>query len=252
LRVDEMSSHIEYYEEMRRARPYYRGKPTIAVDCDEVLAQFVPALCEFHNATYGTPALSARTFHSYKFCEVWGGTNEESMEKVFAFFKSPYFLDNLKPIDGALNVLSSFRDSFDFVIVTSRQHSIQDQTLKWLRANFPPGIFKDVLFGNHWTRDAPGPEIATSNKRSKQEMCRAANAVLLIDDSVKYARQCSTVLDGVVLFGNYAWNQLSEDESGLPENVTRANSWSEVARVLSDMRTRLARSQTEAQPLRGW
>lgn len=49
----------------------------VAVDLDEVLGQFVPTLVAFHNETYGTPPLTADTFHSYEFSQVWGGTQAE-------------------------------------------------------------------------------------------------------------------------------------------------------------------------------
>lgn len=45
-------------------------KPVVAVDIDEVLAHFVPALAEFHNHKFGTD-LTADDFHSYSFAEVW-------------------------------------------------------------------------------------------------------------------------------------------------------------------------------------
>ena len=35
------------------------------------------------------------------------------------------------------------------MVVTSRQHVIQDATRQWLNKHFE-GIFEDVLFGNHW------------------------------------------------------------------------------------------------------
>ncbi len=53
-----------------------RVRKTIAVDIDEVLGLFVPALCDFHNEKYGT-ALSPADFRSYRFCDVWGGTDQE-------------------------------------------------------------------------------------------------------------------------------------------------------------------------------
>jgi hypothetical protein len=56
--------------------PALRVRNTIAVDIDEVLGLFVPALCDFHNETYGT-TLSPADFTSYRFCDVWGGTDQE-------------------------------------------------------------------------------------------------------------------------------------------------------------------------------
>ena len=44
-------------------------RPVVAVDCDEVLCQFVPAMAAYHNHHHGTN-LTLADFHSYRFCEV--------------------------------------------------------------------------------------------------------------------------------------------------------------------------------------
>lgn len=58
------------------------SKPIIAVDIDEVLAQFIPKLADFHNDIYGGPSLSTESFVSYEFHKVWGGSIEECNQKV--------------------------------------------------------------------------------------------------------------------------------------------------------------------------
>ncbi len=52
---------------------------------------------------------------------------------------------------------------YDLVVVTSRQHAIQDLTLDWIDRNFP-GIFQEVFFGNHWALEG----VATK----KSDICR--------------------------------------------------------------------------------
>ena len=54
----------------------------IGIDLDQVLADLLPALIEFHNFTYGT-VLTEKQFNSDKFWEVWGGTREEAIKKVY-------------------------------------------------------------------------------------------------------------------------------------------------------------------------
>jgi hypothetical protein len=58
-------------------------KPVLGIDIDEVLALFVDCLCEWHNATYAT-TLDKSQFHSYRFSDTWGGTEQESADKVRA------------------------------------------------------------------------------------------------------------------------------------------------------------------------
>lgn len=59
-------------------------KPIVAVDIDEVLALFVPALVEFHNGRYDTN-LTPESFFSYEFFEVWGGSQVETSAKVYHY-----------------------------------------------------------------------------------------------------------------------------------------------------------------------
>ncbi len=60
-------------------------KPVIAVDIDEVLAFFLPAVANFHNENYESN-LTAESFFSYEFHQVWGGTPEETTDKVLCRF----------------------------------------------------------------------------------------------------------------------------------------------------------------------
>jgi 5'(3')-deoxyribonucleotidase len=88
------------------------AKPILAVDVDEVLAQFVAGLAAFHNETYGT-SLSVADFSSYRFKDVWGGTDAEATEKVHKFFESEHFL-NLAPVPGSLEAVKvRFWNAFD-------------------------------------------------------------------------------------------------------------------------------------------
>jgi hypothetical protein len=179
-------------------------KPVIAVDLDEVLGDFIPALVAWHNDRYQTKLVPS-DFFSYTFKEVWGGTDAESVEKVHTFFTTDYFV-NIKPVPQAKEVLERLKSHFEFVVVTSRQHVIAAETRRWLKEHYN-NIFTEVYFGNHWSKDAPNPDLAAKNKTSKPDMCKRVNAIAIIDDSTKYAYQCAPFLKKVILFGNYAWNQ---------------------------------------------
>ena len=200
------------------------------IDLDEVLGGFVPAIALWHNATHGTE-LTADDFHSYKFCDVWGGTNEESVDKVHAFFDTEYFT-GIAPVPGAREALEELKEDFDLVVITSRQHAIQDETRRWLDAHYP-GIFRKVLFGNHWSKDCPDPTIMNASKRTKEEMCKEVGAVALVDDAVGYAFGCSSAVEKVILFGNYSWNQTDEP---LPANVVRCADWAGAKAALAPLR----------------
>ena len=114
------------------------------------------------------------------------------------FFASTHFI-NIKPIPHAFETLLKLKDDYDLHIVTSRQFAIQDATLEWIELHYP-GLFSAVHFGNHYSKDG--------KMRSKPEMCRDIGAVLLIDDSLQYAMHCYKADIPVLLFGDYAWNQI--------------------------------------------
>eukprot|EP01130_Rhizamoeba_saxonica_P017529 TRINITY_DN8521_c0_g1_i1.p1 TRINITY_DN8521_c0_g1~~TRINITY_DN8521_c0_g1_i1.p1 ORF type:complete len:145 (-),score=26.78 TRINITY_DN8521_c0_g1_i1:267-701(-) len=125
------------------------SKVVVAVDIDEVLAKFVETLAEYHNKHYGT-TLTISCFHSYHFSDVWGGSDEEAMEKVTRFLHSEEF-SNLPMIEESYPVLKELHDTgkFKFVVVTSRQTSISEITHNWINKHYP-GIFASIKSGNHY------------------------------------------------------------------------------------------------------
>ena len=104
------------------------------------------------------------------------------------------------------------------MVVTSRQHSIAEETRRWLDAHFPD-TFAQVVFGNHWGQSGV--------KRSKAELCAELHARVLIDDLVDYAHQCSHVVERVIIFGEYNWNK-----SAGPSNAHRARDWASALAML--------------------
>lgn len=99
------------------------------------------------------PALTPDAFHSYHFSEVWGGTDDEALRKMDAFFESTHF-EGVAPLSDAVRHLTALTPHFRFVCVTSRQHVLEGRTRAWLARHFP-GVFDDVVFGNHYGKDGP-------------------------------------------------------------------------------------------------
>jgi len=211
------------------------SKPILAIDLDDTLAKFIPSLINFHNEAFSTE-LKLEDFYSYDFDEVWGGTKEETLDKMDKFFESDHFKNDMRPYPQAKRVLLQLKKSFDLKIVTSRQHFLEEATKQWLEKYFP-GMFSEILFGNHYGR--------SGEKRSKPEMCQDVGAVALIDDSLRYAQHMSDAGIPCVLFGNYAWNggvrkppegeepgKATEQEEQLPPKVARAANWKKVRGAL--------------------
>ena len=199
----------------------------LAVDIDECLAHFIPALCEFHNEIHGS-SLSSSSFSSYEFHNVWGGTREEADAKMISFFQSVHFKEKIRPIDGAFEALKWLKAQFPGVelhIVTARQHFLEDETRSWIAKHYP-GIFEELHFGNHYS--------TSGKKRSKPEMCREIGAIALIDDSQVYAGQCAVEGIKTVLFGNYAWNIHADGAGGVLWNLRNKRFAGNIIRVGDD------------------
>ena len=107
---------------------------------------------------------------------------------------------------------------------------IAEHTVEWLTRYFP-GVFSDVLFGNHYSQANPDPTRLDASKRTKADMCKAVGALALVDDNVAYCVQCASSLERVVLFGAYGWNSQASAPA-LPPNVMRAIDWLQAVRCL--------------------
>jgi len=69
-------------------------------------------------------------------------------------------------VTGAYHSLQRLGTSCDLVVVTSRQHCIQQPTLDWVAQHFP-NVFEEVHFGNHWALEGVS--------KAKSEICRCAS-----------------------------------------------------------------------------
>lgn len=124
-------------------------------------------------------------------------------------------------VRGAKEGIAALREmGFRLVVVTSRQLIIKQDTENWLRHNFAPDSFTDVVFGNHWGLHG--------RKISKLDLCKELGAKLLIDDSLIYAKEIAAAGMQSVLFdldGSYMWNKTDEP---LPRGIMRVSNWQQV------------------------
>lgn len=123
-------------------------------------------------------------------------------------------------------------EAYDLVVVTSRQHVIQDQTLDWIDRNYP-GIFHEVYFGNHWSLEGVS--------RKKSDICRAVGASVMIDDNTAYATECAAAGIHVFLYDwnhSYPWSKLPPSASSDPF-ITIVRDWSDVEQQLAALAPRI-------------
>jgi 5'(3')-deoxyribonucleotidase len=193
----------------------------IAVDIDEVLASFTPALANYYNEVHNQgPDITIDSFVSYDFDVVWKCTKEDCQKIMENFFKSDHFKKGIKPIEGALDGLILLSSRYELHVVTARQNHLADLTLQWLESHYP-NTFADVHFANHYSSDG-------SPSRKKSEICLEIGAQLLIDDSLRYAEDCASKGIPTILFGNYPWatGEIAHEKKDL---IKRVNCWADVA-----------------------
>jgi uncharacterized HAD superfamily protein len=184
----------------------------IGVDLDDVLADLLNKLVKFHNEKFGT-SLTRKDFNNYNLWKVWGGTKEETVQKLYDFYNSDYS-KKVGVIDGAKESVNSLKKNHKLVVITSRQNDFIEQTERWVNENFP-GVFSGIYFTNYQSR--------SGKIRTKSEICDKLGIDILIEDSLKFAKDCARP-DRKVFLLDRPWNQSSD----LPENLTRVFSWKEI------------------------
>lgn len=188
----------------------------IALDLDEVIADTLCTIIQFHNDTYGT-RLTREQFTSYRFWEIWGGTREEAVDKVHAFHRTSY-AHSVRPVAGAQDAVCALGKENDLYIVTSRANEFVGKTEQWLATHFP-GAFAEVHFANHYSKN-------DRTEKSKADICEKLGVQMLVEDSVDFAIECAREGRDVFLLDR-PWNQTDR----LPSGVYRVSSWEEIMEI---------------------
>ena len=188
----------------------------MAVDIDEVLADFVNTFLTYHNSLYGS-SLRKDQVNSYEFWELWDITKEEAIRRVYEFYKTPQFL-NLPTIPGAKEGARSLARKHRLVVITSRPYDIYKDTNSWLEKNFSR-CFSGRYFTNQWAK----ADSKYNNHRKKSDICKKLHVDTIIEDSLECALDCASFVKNVILL-DCPWNQCKS----LPTNVKRVNSWKEI------------------------
>mmetsp|Transcript_12307 Transcript_12307/g.31178 ORF Transcript_12307/g.31178 Transcript_12307/m.31178 type:complete len:301 (-) Transcript_12307:196-1098(-) len=191
-----------------------RYRPKIAVDIDEVLAQFLLSLNSYYADRFGKQ-YHLEHYDEYYFCKVWNCSPEMSNDIVHQFFDSHFFRDGIAPVPGALEALQALKQRCELVVVTSRQNHIREATTSWVEAHYP-GIFSEMHFCNHFALEG--------ESFTKAEVMKKHGIDLLIDDNKNYALESAEEGLDVILFGSYPWNQ----ECATHTKIKRCGGWDDV------------------------
>jgi hypothetical protein len=195
-------------------------KPIIAVDIDDVLADYSGSLVEFANSRW-----NAQLTHdalTENLGEVFKIDKDEWLKRFYEFIGSNPYPEMLN-IGGAdaLRTLRLLGERFNVVTMTSRPLEVRETTLKWLDKHFPQ-VFDDVIFALPY-KDGEDPDVW--EKRTKADFAVQCGVSYLIDDQPKHANGAAEQGVSALLFGDYGWNREAEIAAG----VTRVADWGGVA-----------------------
>jgi len=186
----------------------------IAIDCDDVLMATTPYFVDAYNAKYGT-SVKIETSH-IDGEEVWGVNREVQFERLDELTKTEDYF-NITPTAEEVAVLNELSESHSLHLVTARKPEELELTQTILNRDLP-NIFTSFDFVG-WTG-------------SKGEVCERIGADVLVDDSVRNlvdAFQHGMPIEGLMLFGDYPWNQEIPD---FLAGVKRCRDWNEVRIVV--------------------
>jgi len=195
----------------------------IAIDLDDVVAEFCPAFCEYANRNWG------EGIHPEIYTEDWVGMfgidEAEWQKRSDQALKDVKLYGGLPVIEGAQRALGVLHDKFDIVAVTSRHIAMKKTTRAWLAKHFP-GLVDDVHFlGAYESVDGD-----SSNQKTKSEICLKLGVDYLIDDQPKHVASVHQAGIGAILFGDYGWNRSVDVDAG----VRRAVDWNKVREMLNE------------------
>tara|TARA_Y100000034_G_C6874913_1_gene399949 strand:- start:445 stop:1038 length:594 start_codon:yes stop_codon:yes gene_type:complete len=189
----------------------------IGIDVDDVLADFMNSFVNYHNDRYNTDH-SREDFKSYNLWETLGGSEEEAVRKIYDFYHTSHF-DRILPTKGSKEAVDLLRKNNSLRVITSRPYDIHDQTLSWLDRYFS-SKFEEAHFTNEWAGGIGKPT-------RKKDVCLEYNVDFLIEDSIAYAKECTTDKTKVLLMDK-PWNR----SENINDKIIRVYSWENVTDLL--------------------
>ncbi len=189
------------------------SKPIIAIDIDDVLADYAAGFVAFSNQRWGTNL----TLDDYD--EHWGNVWKVDIEEIrrrATTIHDERLVKTLTHRSEAVPVLEYLSKSFDIVVVTSRRIQNKDDTLAWLRTHYPMISTETVTFSGFFDTIKEG-----SIHQTKGDIIASLGARYMIDDQLKHCLSSAEQGVEALLFGDYAWNQMPN----LPASVTRVHDW---------------------------
>lgn len=184
----------------------------IGLDFDDVLVAFNEALLTFHNEHYGT-SYGLNDVTTWDLHELWKCSPEEAYARMKEFVRSSHH-EAISPVSGAVEAIKFLNNHHDLHIITARDETLYEETLRLLSRHFNSVTFKGLHFLHRNNKNVRG---------TKGDVCRSLGVHVLIEDSLHNAYTAHSHSVHVLLFDT-PWNQTTN----LPTGIKRVFSWKEV------------------------
>ena len=183
---------------------------SVAVDVDDVLADYTPNFIKWHNKRHGTD-FKLEDIHTFHFASLLGCTREEAIARVDEFQTTEEFR-RILPILNSQAGISLLSKYHELHIITSRIEKIRSETNDWITKYFS-NLFSGIHFSSNVYRQ--------KNGKTKAQICSDLGIKIMIEDSIDYAFECASQNVQVLLIDK-PWNRNGGKNHDL---ITRVNGW---------------------------
>lgn len=191
----------------------------LGLDLDDVIIDINRSIREFLKDVYGL-SVTLEDHKTFDFHTTWECTPTEAMNRVFEFYESDY-MNDIPPIPGSIEAVTSLLDNHEIHFVTSRPHAIEEKTRHWVNTHFPhhsPSI-------HHTNQFTP----AGNPKVNKSDVLKDLGISIMVEDSPYNIQDISSNNIHVLMYTR-PWNQNVEAS----EHITRVNDWNDVLRFIKN------------------
>ncbi|MBR9705769.1 hypothetical protein GOV14_01920, partial [Candidatus Pacearchaeota archaeon] len=176
----------------------------IAVDIDEVIAEFLVGYLELFNKKYNKN-VKTEDVYTYNLWEALNFGKQESIELADEYHASLLF-DNIEPVFGSQEGLKKLDKDHEIFLITSRPPHFKEKTDIFLKNYFSDLNLEVVYLGD--------PRLNTGSK-TKSDFCFEQGFDLIIEDNIHYSISCAQKGLKVILMDK-PWNK-----EGGHENISR-------------------------------
>ncbi len=188
----------------------------IAIDIDDVLADFQIPFLKFYNNQHGT-SFTPKDITTYSYADVLGIPFDEVLRTVYAFYDTKEFID-ITPTQGSQAVVHELSKKHRIFVLTSRPFHIENTTQQWIKKHFENCICS-ILHTNQFSNNA--------SNITKTELCLQNEIALLLEDAPPYIVDALRHNIKTIVFDK-PWNRNIPDHPLL----TRVKSWKEVQEIV--------------------